>query len=201
MKNFKFIILLGLLLIAIYFVVDRVIPYSNFSIDQYGNYYWANKWWLAGHLFGGMIALLIGPFQFNKSFRNKYLKTHRNLGKAYIIAIIISSLCAIYMSFTVAPQVNSAWSIALFFLAFAWLASVLMAYRAIRKRRIIQHQEWMIRSYVITFGFVLFRFIDEHAISQLFMKDFAERGPTCIWLAWAVPLFFAEIALQWNKKQ
>ena len=76
-----------------------------------------------------------------------------------------------------------------------------MAYRAIRLKRIVQHREWMIRSYVITFAFVLFRFLDETSISQELMKDFGERGPTCIWLAWAVPLFIAEVILQWNKKK
>lgn len=201
MKYFKTIILVCIGIIALYFVIDRVIPYSNFSIEQYGNYYWPNKWWLAGHLLGGMTALLIGPFQFSKNFRNKYLKTHRNMGKIYIIAIIIGSLCGMYMSFTVALQVNTAWSIALFFLAFPWLISVLMAYRAIRFKRIVQHREWMIRSYVITFGFVLFRFLDEREITQSLMSEFGERGPTCIWLAWAVPLFLTEVFLQWNKKK
>jgi len=201
MKYFKTIILVCIGIIALYFVIDRVIPYSNFSIEQYGNYYWPNKWWLVGHLLGGMTALLIGPFQFSKNFRNKYLKTHRNMGKIYIIAIIIGSLCGMYMSFTVALQVNTAWSIALFFLAFPWLISVLMAYRAIRLKRIVQHREWMIRSYVITFGFVLFRFLDEREITQSLMSEFGERGPTCIWLAWAVPLFLTEVFLQWNKKK
>jgi len=201
MKYFKTIILVCIGIIALYFVIDRVIPYSNFSIEQYGNYYWPNKWWLVGHLLGGMTALLIGPFQFSKNFRNKYLITHRNMGKIYIIAIIIGSLCGMYMSFTVALQVNTAWSIALFFLAFPWLISVLMAYRAIRLKRIVQHREWMIRSYVITFGFVLFRFLDEREITQSLMSEFGERGPTCIWLAWAVPLFLTEVFLQWNKKK
>lgn len=201
MKYLKPAILIALGIIAIYFVIDRVLPYSNFSIEQYGNYYWPNKWWLVGHLLGGMTALLIGPFQFSKNFRIRYLKTHRNMGKIYIIAIIIGSLCGMYMSFTVAQQVNSAWSIALFFLAFPWLISVLMAYRAIRFKRIVQHREWMIRSYVITFAFVLFRFLDEREITQSLMSEFGERGPTCIWLAWAVPLFLTEIFLQWNKKK
>lgn len=56
------------------------------------------------------MVVLIGPFQLNNSFRNKYLKTYKNLGKVYIIAIILGSLCGMYMSFTVAPQVNMACS-------------------------------------------------------------------------------------------
>lgn len=201
MKYLKTIFLIIISVIALYYVIDRAFPYANFSIEQFGDYYWPNRWWLVGHLLGGITALLIGPVQFSNTFRNRYIKTHRNLGKVYIIAIIIGSLCAMYMSFTVAKQVNIAWCIALFFLALPWLISVLMAYRMIRLKRIPQHKEWMIRSYVITFAFVLFRFLDESSLAQSIMKTFEERGPTCIWLAWAVPLFITEVVLQWDKKK
>ena len=202
MKYLKTIPLIIIGVIALYFVIDRAIPYlTNFNIKQFGNYYWPNKWWLVGHLSGGITAILIGPFQFSKAFRNHYLKTHRTMGKIYIIAIIIGALCAFYMSFTVARQVNIAWCISLFVMALVWLTSVLMAYRMIRLKRIPQHREWMIRSYVITLGFVLFRLLEESSLARSLMTTFEERGPTCIWLSWTVTLFFTEVILQWNKKK
>ncbi len=42
-------------------------------------------------------------------------------------------------------------------LGVVWLLTTGMAYVAIRRGQIAQHQEWMIRSYVTTFAFVLFR--------------------------------------------
>ena len=202
MKYLKTILLVILGLIALYFVVDRALPYIiHFGHDQFSDYYWPNRWWLVGHLAGGMTAILIGPFQFVSKFRNRYLRTHRTMGKIYIIAIIVGSLCAFYMSFTVAKQVNTAWCLALFFLALPWLLCALMAYRMVRLKRIPQHREWMIRSYVVTFAFVLFRLLSETSIANTWMPTFEERGPACIWLAWSVPLFFTEIILQWNKKK
>ena len=201
MKYIKTFVLVIIGFIALYYVIDRALPYANFSIEQFGDYYWPNKWWLVGHLLGGITALLIGPFQFSKTFRNRFLRLHRNLGKVYIVAIILGAICAMYMSFTVAPQVNIAWSISLFFLALAWLVSVLMAYRMIRLKRIPQHREWMIRSYVVTFAFVLFRFLEESTLAETLMKDFGERGPTCIWISWTIPLLFTEVILQWHKKK
>jgi len=202
MKHVKTILIIIIGLIALYFVVDRALPYFfNFSFEQFQDYYWPNRWWLIGHLLGGITALIIGPFQFSTSFRNRYLKIHRTLGKIFIIAIIIGAFCAIYMSFTVAPQVNVSWSISLFVLALVWLVSVLMAYRMIRLKRIPQHREWMIRTYVITFAFVLFRFINESSMARSLMETFEERGPTAIWLSWAVPLFITEVILQWHKKK
>jgi len=194
---------LGILfLIATYFVIDRAFPYFfNFNIEQFQDYYWPNKWWLVGHLAGGLTALVLGPFQFSTSFRNRFMKTHRILGKIFITAIIIASLSAVYMSFYVAPQVNIAWSISLLIMSVVWLVSVLKAYRTIRLRRIPQHRVWMIRTYVITFGFVLFRFLNEASFIRELMPTFEERGATCIWLSWAVPLFFSEVVLQWKKKK
>jgi len=200
MKHTKTIALVIIGLIALYYVVQRVFPYTSFNIEQYRDY-WPEKWWLVGHLIGGMTALLIGPFQFSSSFRNRYLKFHRTLGKIYIVAIIIGSLCAFYMSFTIAPKFNNAWSIALFFLALPWLVCVLMAYRMIRLKRIPQHKEWMIRSYVVTFAFVLFRYIEESTFASYLIEDAAQRAPTVIWISWAIPLLITEVVLQWNKKK
>lgn len=202
MKTLKTLLLAALVLIAIYFVVDRAFPYIlNFNIEQYQDYYWPNKWWLFGHLIGGAIALIIGPFQFSTPFRNRFLKMHRNLGKVFIIAIIIASLSATYMAVYVAPQVNNSWSISLFVMALVWLVSVSMAYRAVRIRRIPQHREWMIRAYIITLGFVLFRVLNENSLIRDIMPTFEERGAACIWLSWTVPLFFTEVILQWHKKK
>ena len=202
MKSIKTLTIILLVLVAIYFVIDRALPYMlNFNIEQYHDYYWPNKWWLVGHLFGGSLALIIGPFQFSTPFRNKFLKLHRNLGKVFIIAIILGALSALYMSVYVAPQENISWSISLFVMALVWLVSVLMAYRAIRLRRLQQHREWMIRTYVITLGFVLFRVLNENSFIREVMPTFEERGPACIWLSWVVPLFIAEVVLQWHKKK
>ncbi|MGB3608094.1 MAG: DUF2306 domain-containing protein [Psychroserpens sp.] len=201
-KTFKLFLLPFLLLVALYFVIDRALPYFfNFNIEQYQDYYWPNKWWLVGHLLGDALALIIGPFQFSSKFRNRFLKMHRYLGKVYIIAIIIASLSAIYMSFYVAPQVNVSWSISLFVMAVFWLAGVLMAYRAVMLRKITQHQQWMLRSYIITLGFVLFRILNESSMVRELMPTFEERGAACIWFSWAVPLFIAEVVIQWKKKK
>jgi len=47
----------------------------------------------------------------------------------------------------------------------------------------------------------LFRMIDETSLMRSLMETFEERGPTVIWLSWAVPLFMTEVILQWDKKK
>jgi hypothetical protein len=75
-----------------------------------------------------------------------------------------------------------------------------MAYISVMIRRILQHKEWMIRSYVVTFAFVTFRWLNELTVVKNLMPEFEERGPTVIWLSWTILLLITEIALSWKKK-
>ena len=180
------------------FVIRDALPYFGFNPDVFG-YYWDYKWSLIGHISGGLLAITIGPFQFWKGFRTNYVKTHRTLGVIYLIAILIGSISATYLSWTSALSTHWTWAVSLQGLAFAWFCTVLMAYRAIRLHRYTIHKEWMIRSYVVTFGFVLFRWLNELAASYD-LGTFIERGPTIGWACWVIPLFITEMVLQWNKK-
>jgi hypothetical protein len=58
----------------------------------------------------------------------------------------------------------------------------------------------MIRSYVVTFAFVTFRWLVDLPLVINLMDKFEERGPTTIWFSWVVPLLITEIVLSWKKK-
>ena len=187
---------LFLVIFAGRFVIKDALPYFGFTEEIFGRW-WEMKWWLAGHITGGMIALALGPLQFWPTFRNRYLNLHRWIGRIYIIAIVVASLSSAVLIFTTAAAISWAWSLALGGLAFAWISTVSMAYVAIRKRRINMHKEWMIRSYVVTFGFVLFRWASE--LSIIADTPFIERGPAVGWACWAIPLFITEMILSWYR--
>ena len=71
-----------------------------------------------------------------------------------------------------------------------------MAYVAVRRGQIAAHREWVIRSYVVTYSFVNFRWIVELPfMAGLELERFATAG----WLCWTLPLLFAEIILQWRR--
>jgi hypothetical protein len=56
----------GLVLIAgFYFLLTRAFPYFNISESIYGNY-WPIRWWVLGHVAGGVTALVLGPSNFGK---------------------------------------------------------------------------------------------------------------------------------------
>lgn len=181
------------------FVINDALPYYGFDKETFGRY-WNDKWPLIGHISGGILALVIGPFQFSSSFRNKYLTIHRWLGRVYLAAILLAAISSTYLAWTTAIQVNFSWALALQVLAFVWIATAMMAYLMVIRGRIQQHKEWMIRSYVVTFAFVNFRWLVDLPLAKQLMDTFAERGPAMGWLSWTIPLLITEIILSWNKR-
>lgn len=185
------------LAIGLWFLLSRAIPYFNFADSTYGRF-WPIKWWVLGHVVGGTLALIIGPFQFAEGFRVKYMSVHRNMGKIYLSAILIGAICSFVMAGTTAIEVSFAWAAGLASLGIAWLVTAGMAYRSVLMKRIDLHKEWMIRSYVVTFGFVTFRLFTD--IAMIFeLGTFPEVAPTIGWACWVIPLLFTEVILDWNK--
>jgi uncharacterized membrane protein len=195
--NWQLVVSLLLIAFAGKFVIQHALPYFGFEQATFGRY-WNYKWALIGHISGGLLALAIGPFQFWKSFRNKYTNTHRWLGRTYLLSILIGTVCSTYLAWTSAIKVNFSWALGLQALAFAWITTAAMAYISVMRGRIMQHREWMIRSYVVTFAFVTFRWLNDSSLAIQLMEKFTERGPAIIWLCWTVPLLITEIVLSWK---
>lgn len=187
-----------LVLFAGKIVLNDALPYFGLNEEVYGRF-WSMKWPLIGHVSGGLLALVLGPFQFWAGFRNKYLKIHRLMGKLYLTAILIGTISSTSLAWTTGLAIHWTWAFSLQMLAFAWFCTAAMAFVSIKRRKFQQHKEWMIRSYVVTFAFVIFRWLAAMP-SIIELGSFVERGPTLIWISWAIPLFLTEIVLQWNKK-
>lgn len=187
-----------LIIFAAKFVLNDALPYFGLEEEVFGRF-WGMKWPLIGHISGGLLALVLGPFQFWAGFRNKYLKIHRWMGRLYLTGILIGAISSVALALTTGIAIHLSWAISLIFLAMAWILTSGMAFRFILLRRTSLHKEWMIRSYVVTFAFVLFRWLNGMAwIHEL--GNFTVVGPNLIWISWVIPLFITEIILQWNKK-
>ena len=77
-----------------------------------------------------------------------------------------------------------------------WLVTTSMAVLAIRRRNVLQHRQWMMRSYAVTFAFVTFRFgVDALAAQGLPVPD---AQVIMAWACWAVPLLLLEPLLQFG---
>jgi hypothetical protein len=181
------------LTIGVYFVARYVPPYLVWSEVSYGPYFWPRAGYLLPHLVGGLVAIVIGPLQLWPRIRNRYPRFHRISGRVYLGAIVVGSLAGIALALT--SGVNAIYATGLLGLAAVWLLTGGMAFAAIRRRNIVQHKQWMIRSYVVTFAFVSFRIIDD-TLGYLGIGERADNVAILAWACWAVPLVVTEAAIQ-----
>jgi uncharacterized membrane protein len=170
----------------------HALRYTDVSEHTYRRY-WPYRGWLMVHIIGGSLALLLGPLQFFSGLRRWNMKLHRWAGRLYLAGVAIGAVAATYMGFVTKYR---AFGISLVAMAFAWLSCASMAYLAIRRKQIAAHKEWMIRSYVVTYGFVVFRVIQDSKLLDGFK---VEALALEAWLCWAIPLLLAEMALQWRR--
>jgi hypothetical protein len=184
------------LLAALYFIIKHVLRYFNLTEESYGTYFWPRVNWVFPHVIFGTLALLVGPFQFSNQLRAKYLKWHRRSGYVYLTAVLFGGIAGLALSIT--SQVSLTYQWGLMFLAIAWLLTSGMAFFFISKRKITQHKEWMVRSYVVTFAFVFFRLGDD-LLRYFEIGENIDRLALMSWASWAVPLLFAEAILQYRK--
>jgi uncharacterized membrane protein len=189
----KIIVLSVVLLVAIGFVLKYVFHYYLNYNPEGLDYFWPKRGWLLLHITGGMVALLIGPWQFSQRLRRRYLSLHRLMGRIYLIAIACGSAGSFYLAATTPG--GWAWGTALAGLALAWVTTSGMAFYAIKQRQIQVHKEWMVRSYVVTFAFVTFRLLNDFGPTS-HLRPALDRAITLAWISWAIPLLFTEVILQ-----
>jgi hypothetical protein len=189
-------ILLGLALIgALVFIVGFALPYFSWNPAQFGPN-WPKRGWLLLHICGGIVGILVGPFAIWLGVRRQRLALHRALGFTYLTAMGLSSLAALYLA--THTDVSWVFGMGLGGLAVAWFVTTGLAWLSIRRRLIMQHQEWMIRSYVVTFAFVNFRWF-AGALQAAGVGTLPDQLAAASWFCWSVPLLITEAVIQGRK--
>ncbi|WDF53893.1 DUF2306 domain-containing protein [Mucilaginibacter sp. KACC 22063] len=107
------------------------------------------------HITFGGIALLIGWMQFSPKIRDKRITLHRQIGKIYIVSVLLSALAGFYIAFYAMTGAPAA--LGFISLSIIWFYTTLMGYLRIVKGNLIQHQKMMIYSYACCFAAVTLR--------------------------------------------
>lgn len=161
-----------------------------FQPDVYKIY----SWELRIHIAGGIIAALAGLTQFWSNFRNKHKYIHRAFGFIYIAAIAISAPAALILS--TVSQGGLVTHVGFGMLAVLWVFTTFKALFHITRREVELHKQWMIRSYALTFAFVLLRvWLGVFIASGVSIED-AYR--TVAWLCWVPNLLIVEYLIVRN---
>ena len=180
--------------VAARFLVHYAIPYFRFDKAYFdANGYWPHRARLIFHICGGMLALLCGLFQFWTGLRQKAMGVHRWTGGLYLVGVAVGSTGAFLMAVYTEPH---SFGVALTALAIAWITTSGVAFAAILRGLVQIHKEWMVRSYLVTFGFVTFRYLNELPLVARHWGAFPERVVNVTWVSWVAPLLIYEVILQ-----
>ena len=169
----------------------------DWSVTSFTPYYWGRRFGLLAHLVPGMVASGVGLMQIWLGLTGRLGRLHRVLGRVYVGAVALGCCGGVYLALTIPG--HPAYAAGLFFLAVAWAMTTTMAVLTIRARRIVDHRNWMLRSYTVTFGFVLFRLVDLllHLVIMVPADPVADPLDTLMaWACWAVPLLVIDFAIQ-----
>ncbi|MCL8536437.1 DUF2306 domain-containing protein [Chryseobacterium gallinarum] len=191
MKKLLFIIICILaLLIGTYPLIYVFVDHKNTflgskSLDIIQNQIWKTAFFV--HIIFGGISLFIGWRQFGSTFRNKYVKLHRIIGRIYAAAVVISSVSAIYMGiYANGGIISSAGFISL---GFVWLITTLAGIFHIRKGDVVKHRQFMIYSYACTFAAVTLRLW--YPLLENITNDPGSSYLAVAWLCWLPNLLVA----------
>ncbi len=133
-----------------------------------------------GHIIFGGIALLVGWAQFSKWLRVMYTKAHRIVGKIYLISVLISGICGIYIGYyATGGLISMAGFIAL---GIIWLFTSSKAYIAVKNKDFNRHEAFMIFSYAACFAAVTLRIWLPMLVS--YFHAFIPAYRIVAWLSW-----------------
>jgi uncharacterized membrane protein len=137
------------------FITSEVLLVTDYSMyHAYRLQVIADRHLLIPHVLAGMFALLIGPINFSSRIRQRYVKLHRVLGRIYAIAVFAGAATGIALAAGRPGLPGTSMQAA------AWVVCTTAAFMTARNRQIIQHRQWMARSYAVTFTFVSSRVLN-----------------------------------------
>jgi uncharacterized membrane protein len=178
-------------------IVGVVARYLTFDPDAYfpeqRETYLRLQAALGIHVACGVLALLVGPFQFARRLRRRFVRTHRVSGVVYVAAatgLAGSGLVLAPTAYT-GPVAVSGFLL----LGVGTLFTTWTALRMVLAHRYAEHRRWMIRSFSLIWAGVMLRVEVPlyQGLSALGVVDFSfETAYAGIaWLCWVPNLLLA----------
>jgi len=184
-----FFVIFGLLTVFVMYMKNSRIFDPTSEIAQH---FAPVKWYLVPHAFFGILAIVLGVFQFSNRLRARYLKIHRTLGYVYVISVFIAAPLAVPMTWRYGPSLVAASSMQ----SFGWMLTTGIALYCVRHGNITQHRRWMIRSYPFAMVFTVSRMIIP---LPPVMRMGVAGIETVVWTVIAMAAILPNILLDWRS--
>lgn len=160
-------------------------------------HYESFKWWLLPHGIFGAIMLLLAPFQFSDRIRQRFTRSHRIIGRLYVVGVLVCAPLGAYIqyhqesigaprSFTILGVVD----------AFMLMGTTAFAFLFAYKRKIALHRQWATRSYSVALVFITGRFVMGVTGWEALGVEIVQA---IIWSCLALSVPLADVALHWRE--
>ena len=192
-SRFKTVLWIFLGLTALFvFITSEVLLATDYPMyHAYRLQVIADRHLLIPHTLAGMFALLIGPVNFSSRIRERHFKLHRFLGRIYVISVFVGAATGVALASGRPGFPGTSMQAA------AWIVCTTAALLAARNRHVIQHRQWMARSYAVTFTFVSSRVLNLWPRYWSHLGDsFAAVGVIAFTLA---SLLLVDLGLNWRE--
>jgi uncharacterized membrane protein len=192
-SRFKTVLWTGLGLTTLFvFITSEVLLVADYPMyHAYRLQVIADRYLLIPHTLAGISALLIGPVNFSTRIRQRHLQLHRVLGRIYVIAVFVGAATGVALAAGRPGLPGTSVQAA------AWIVCTTAALVTARNRQIVEHRQWMARSYAVTFTFVSSRVLNLWPLYWSHLGDsFASIGIIAFTLA---SLLIVDLGLNWRE--
>jgi len=184
-------VFLGLVTLFV-FITSEVLLVTDYPMyHAYRLQVIADRGLLVPHMICGVLALLAGPIQFSSRIRQRHLKFHRVLGRLYVISVFIGAATGVALAAGRPGFPGTSGQAA------AWVICTTAALITARNRQIVQHRQWMARSYAVTFTFVSSR------VLNLWPRYWSHLGDTLsavgVIAFTLISLLIVDLGLNWHE--
>lgn len=187
------VIVLGAAGISWFLATDAAV-YLRYTPEKYTDYYWSRRAGLILHVGAGTLALTVGLAQVFLGLSGRTRRLHRAFGRFYVFAVLLGVSASCYLAATI-PAGSPVYSGGLVGLGAAWFITTVIGYRCVIRGDLAGHRAWMLRSFVVTFGFVTLRVVVAIIAGLGLMSEDDANSPAA-WLCWVVPLAVLEIGFR-----
>ncbi|WP_380279464.1 DUF2306 domain-containing protein [Kitasatospora purpeofusca] len=171
------------LLTARYLTLD-----PDVYLDRQRAVYLAHRVPLTLHVGGGVLAILLGPWQFLPRLRARRPGPHRLTGRLYLLAVLASGTGGLLLA--PSGMVGPVAPIGFTALAVLLLLSSALAWRAALRRDPARHRAWATRSFALILAAATLRVW--LPVMDLAGVPFEQAYATAAWTSWLINLVVAE---------
>lgn len=147
---------------------------------------------LRAHIVLAIVSLVTGPIGAIRNVRLKSIAWHRWSGRVYVVSVLLNFIPGLYVSWFAAGGLTVAGFLLLNLL---WLATTWLGYVHIRRKNVVKHSQWIMRSLFLTYANLtihLLQPVGQHAIGLSYASSYA----LAVWGSMLLNLALAEVVIR-----